>query len=153
MPRLEGAEVTLRPARDLTFEEEYRRTYAQLLDDAPEQAEYAQMADRDELAAYVAGGGAFEVLVDGAVAGFVAAFRDQAFGMRGFHVGVMFLYPPARGRGLGRLVQRRLVEALPAADDDVFFGVVDARNRAAVRTAVACGRQVVGTYVWVPLLV
>ena len=152
LPRVDGVEVTLRPARDLTFEDSYRRAYAQLLEEAPDQAEYAQMADRDVLTGYVEDGGAFEVLVDGAVAGFVAAFRDQAFGLRGFHVGEMFLYPPARGRGLGRSVQRSLVEALPAADDDVFFGVVDARNHAAVRTATGCGRQVVAAHVWMPVV-
>lgn len=151
MPGAHGQDVTLRPARDLAFEERYRRAYARLLDDEPRQAEFAQAADHEELAAYVAGGGAFEVLVDGAAAGFVAAFRDRAFGMRGHHVGEMLLYPQARGRGLGRLVQRLLVEALPAERDDLFFGVVDARNRAAVRTALGCGRRVVGAYVWVPL--
>ena len=91
----------------------------------------------------------FEVRVDGAWAGVVAAVRSEKQGLRGFVVIEMFLDGAHRGRGWGPAVGRHLIERLPARAGDALYGTIHHGNAAARRSAERGGREDVGVFLWV----
>lgn len=91
----------------------------------------------------------FGVLVDGQPAGVVAAVREDAYGLTGFLVEEIALDTAHRGKRLGPVVLQRLAERLPAGPSDVLWGHVHPDNTPSLRNALASGREVVSTLVWI----
>ncbi len=143
--------VRLERPDDLSFRTRYAAIYDDLHAFDPAHAEYASAEDEGSLASYLSDGFLWHVLVDGAWAGIVAAFRDASEGVRGFTVAEIVLERAFRGSGFGPAVQRRLVEALAplAAPDDALLGTIHTRNSSAIRTALRSGREDIGGYAWV----
>ena len=123
--------------------------YAELARGNPDLLMWARAEDAESLAACADEGLLFEVLLDGDVAGVVAAVRDDAHGMSGFSVEELCLAADRRGRRLAPGVLQRLIDALPAADGDVLWGTIHPDNAPSLRNSISVGREVVGGYVWV----
>ena len=115
----------------------------------PELATWAHPEDLESLTACEEEGLLFEVLVEGAPAGVVAALRYDDHGMTGFSVQELCLDPEHRGQRLAPGVLQRLVDELPARSADVLWGTIHAANAPSLRNAVSIGRTLVGGYVWV----
>ncbi len=143
--------VRLERPDDLSFRDRYAAIYDDLHALEPAHAEYASPEDEGSLASYFKDGLLWNVLVDGAWAGVVAAFRDASEGVRGFTVAEIVLGRAFRGRGFGPAVQRRLAETLAplAALDDALLGTIHAHNSSAIRTALRSGREDIGGYAWI----
>jgi L-amino acid N-acyltransferase YncA len=115
----------------------------------PDLDQWATAADEDALADADDEGLLFDVVVDGRTAGVVAATRDDAYGLTGFGVAEIVLDAEHRGHGYGPLVLRQLARALPAAPADVLWGHIHPGNTPSLRNALASGREVVSSLVWV----
>lgn len=153
-PQPQHAErLSLRPAPNLEFYPEYAREFEKLCQQKPVQAEYSRLESEDDLAETVQAGLAFEVWLDGVRSGLAAVYRDTAFGLRGFVVQEMFLYAQARGQRLGRGVQWHLAQALlpHSQAGDALHGTIHSDNQAALKTALAAGRERIGRHLWVML--
>lgn len=123
--------------------------YAELAEQSPELAMWANPEDAESLAGCAEEGLLFEVLVDGEPAGVVASVRYDAHGMAGFSVQELCLDGAHRGRHVAAAAVQRLVDELPAGDDDVLWGTIHPENVPSLRNALSVGRVIVGGYVWV----
>jgi len=137
-----------RPLSD-GFYGRYLETYRELQESWPAHAEYAGVQEESDFQG--TDGAALELFLESQYAGLVAASRAVEQGLSGFVVDEVVLGKVARGRGLGPVALRHLVEYLPARGGDVLFGTVDFRNAPAHRSALRSGREDVGGYLWVPL--
>lgn len=141
--------VSLRAGDPEPLAERVAAVYAELVEQRPELAMWANPEDEESLAECAAEGLLFEVLVDGEPAGVVASVRYDAHGMAGFSVQELCLDDAHRGRHVASAVVQRLVDTLPARHDDVLWGTIHPENQPSLRNALSVGRVVVGGYVWV----
>jgi L-amino acid N-acyltransferase YncA len=123
--------------------------YRELARQVPGLATWAQPEDLESLTECAEEGLLFEVLVEGASGGVVAALRLDDHGMTGFSVQEICLDAAHRGRRLAPASLQRLVGELPAGPEDVLWGTIDPGNAPSLRNAISIGRTVVGGYVWV----
>ncbi|SBN61632.1 hypothetical protein GA0004736_0519 [Curtobacterium sp. 9128] len=91
----------------------------------------------------------FDVVIEGRVAGVVAASREDARGFTGYSVEEIVLDDAHRGRGYGPVVLHCLADRLPDGGSDVLWGHINAGNTRSLRNALASGRVVTSTLVWV----
>jgi hypothetical protein len=141
--------VTLRAGEPQPLAARVAAVYAELAEQRPELAMWANPEDAESLAECAAEGLLFEVLVDDEPAGVVASVRYDAHAMSGFSVQELCLDGAHRGRHVAAGAVQRLVDALPAEDDDVLWGTIHPENAPSLRNALSLGRVVVGGYVWV----
>ena len=141
--------VTLRSGKPRELGRRVAEIYAALADREPDLAVWANPEGEESLAACADEGLLFEVLVDGAPAGVVAAVREDEHAMRGFSVQELCLDPAHRGRRLAPAVVQRLLDGLPAGAGDVLWGTIHPANAPSLRNALTVGRQLAGGYVWV----
>lgn len=141
--------VRLRAGDPGPLAERVADVYAELVAQRPEHAQWANPEDVESLTACAEEGLLFEVLVDRVPAGVVASVRYDAHGMTGFSVQELCLDATHRGRHVAAAAMQRLVDELPAEDDDVLWGTIHPGNVPSLRNALSVGRVVVGGYVWV----
>jgi hypothetical protein len=141
--------VALRAGAPEALAERVATVYAELAGQRPELAMWANPEDVESLAECADEGLLFEVLVEGEPAGVVASVRYDAHGMSGFSVQELCLGGAHRGRHVAAAAVQRLVDELPARDDDVLWGTIHPENVPSLRNALSVGRVVVGGYVWV----
>jgi hypothetical protein len=141
--------VSLRTGKAGPLAERVAAVYAELTEQRPELAMWANPEDAESLAECADEGLLFEVLVDDEPAGVVASVRYDAHGMSGFSVQELCLDGTHRGRHIAAAVVQRLVDELPTRDGDVLWGTIHPENTPSLRNALAVGRVVVGGYVWV----
>jgi L-amino acid N-acyltransferase YncA len=141
--------VGLRAGDPEPLAERVAEVYAELVAQRPEHALWANPEDVESLTECAEEGLLFEVLVDGVPAGVVASVRYDAHGMTGFSVQELCLDATHRGRHVAAAAMQRLVDELPAGDDDVLWGTIHPGNLPSLRNALSVGRVVVGGYVWV----
>lgn len=141
--------VRLNPADPAVLAQRANTIYRQLAQQNPETTLWATPENVDSLGACAEEGMLFEVTVDGAPAGVVAAARHDAHGMRGFSVDELCLDQTHRGNGLAQAVLRHLVERLPHAAGDVLWGTIHPSNAPSLRNALSMGRRQVATDVWI----
>lgn len=115
----------------------------------PDLDQWATAADQDSLADADEEGLLFDVVIAGRTAGVVAAARDDVDGFTGFTVEEIVLDAEHRGHGYGPLVLRQLARALPAGPSDVLRGHIHPGNTRSLRNALASGREVVSSLVWI----
>lgn len=123
--------------------------YAEVQRSRPDIDEWATPASADDLADADDEGLLFDVVVQGRTAGVVAAARDDAYGFTGFGVEEIALDAEHRRRGYGPAVLQHLAQRLPAGAPDVLWGHVHPDNTPSLRNALASGRTVVSSLVWV----
>ncbi len=143
--------VSLRVVESLSWFEQYCEEYRAMHEARPWVVDVARVESRETLERYVADSMLFELDVDGEWAGVIAASRGQDGGMTGFCIGEILITRAHRGRGLGPVAYRLLVDALPADDGDCVFGTIGAVNRHALDAAKRVGRVDLGGYYWCPL--
>lgn len=152
--RTEPAEPTeapaLVPADPQSAAERAATIYEELSSSRPRIAEWATPADLDTLRGAAEEELLFDVVVDGASCGVVAAARDDAYGLCGFSVQEICLDAEHRGRGVGRQALQDLARVLPTAHgSEVLWGHIHPENTASLKNAVSVGREIVGGHVWV----
>jgi hypothetical protein len=144
--------VQLRLAAGLAFYPDYEAAYAQMLEERPHLSGVIEVEPRETLGECLEQGLLFEVLVDGAWSGIVAARADLVAGVRGLQVVEIVLTRAARGQGLGPAVHQRLACAVAAIDPaTVMLGTISAKNAPSLRTALKAGRLEIGAWYWVDL--
>lgn len=141
--------VRLRAGDADTLARRVAEIYRDLSAAQPELSTWASPEDLESLRACADEGLLFEVLVDEAPAGVVAALRTDDHGMTGFSVQEICLDPEHRGRRLAPAVAQRLADVLPARPEDVLWGTIHPANAPSLRNALSIGRSLVGGYVWV----
>jgi hypothetical protein len=144
--------IALRRAANLDFYPEYEAAYAQMLAERPHLKDEIGVESRRTLAECLEQGLLFEVLVDGAWSGLIAARRDLVAGVRGLQVVEIVLTRPVRGHGLGPAVHQGFAGAVAAIDPaTVILGTISARNAPSLRAARKAGRQEIGAWHWIDL--
>ena len=144
--------VELRRAAGLAFYPDYEAAYAQMLEERPHLSGVIEAESRETLGECLEQGFLFEVLVDGAWSGLIAARRDLVAGVRGLQVVEIVLTRAARGQGLGLAVHQRFARAVAAIDPaTVLLGTISAKNAPSLRTALRAGRLEIGAWHWVDL--
>ena len=149
-PGLERIELTR--ATNLSCYPRYKAAYRQMHDERPALLGSVRIEDEESLAACLADGLLFEIVVDGVWAGIVAA-RDRVFGgVRGVYMIEIVLDASHRGQSLGPAVHQRLAAivstAKPAA---VITGTIARANTPSLKTANRAGRVEIGAWYWLEL--
>ncbi|MFC4455530.1 GNAT family N-acetyltransferase [Deinococcus sonorensis] len=145
------ARVQLQVPPDMGFYPQYVQAYEALFAANPSHREFTHAEAEEDLEELRQEGLVFEVRVDGAWAGVVAACRSSEQGVSGFVVTEMFLDAAHRGQGLGPAVGRHLLDRLPAESGDTLFGTIHHDNLPARRSAERGGRTDVGAFLWVAM--
>ncbi|WP_298805384.1 hypothetical protein [uncultured Pseudokineococcus sp.] len=141
--------VRLRPADPGEAAERAETAYAELAVARPQSRAWAAAESVASLSECAEEGLLFEVVVDGLVAGVVAAARDDDHGLVGSTIRELCLDARHRGRRLAGGVLQRLVDELPARPGDVLWGTVHPGNRPSLRNALSIGRTTTSSLLWV----
>lgn len=149
-PRPAGAGSLRLVAADASDAARLAQEVSALHRERPALAPHVHPASAEDLAACARDGVALRAEVDGRWAGVVAARAAGAWALRGYEVVEELLAAGLRGRGLGPVLQRGLIDALPAAGDALLWGTIHADNAPSRATARRCGRIEVATSWFVP---
>lgn len=121
----------------------YRLTYEALHSASPESSPRVNPETLETLRECAGHGAFFRVVVDGELAGFVAAQPDTYRMWKGWAVVEEVLHPRFRGKGLGAAVQRALLSDLDQRVERWVFGTIASENLPSLRTAQRVGREIV----------
>jgi hypothetical protein len=144
-------ELAAVPRSDTAVYDRYRQIFELDVERDPAHARHTRAETREDLQALADQGLLFDVEVDGAWAGIVAAEPDARRGVRGATVIELTLAHRFRRRGYGRHLSTLLARGVPLPDDQFLIGTIHAGNTAAYRSALAAGRVDVGGEIVVPL--
>jgi hypothetical protein len=144
-------ELSAVPRADLAFYDRYQQLYDDDVARDPAHARHTRTESREDLQELAGQGLLFDVEVDGAWAGIVAAEPDARRGVRGATVIELILDHRFRGRGYGKHLSTLLARGVPLPDDQCLMGTIHADNRTSYRSARAAGRVDVGGEIVVPL--
>jgi len=151
-PPPEHARVAVRRLERMAAFETYLGEYRGLHEERPWLRDHVEPEERERLDELAAGGGLFEVRVDGEPAGVIAVCDEPLTGLRGQRIVEQLLYTQWRGRGFGAAAQRRAIEALSIGRSDfVVHGSIHVANTPALEVARRVGRVPVMWSVLVPL--
>ena len=141
--------IRLEPDPSLASYADYRCVYDALHSVAPETAELVSPEEQSSLAKCADYGAFFRVLVDGALAGFIAARPESYRCWRGWHVVEEVLHPDFRRQGLAPAMQQAFLRTLDSGRETCVFGTIAASNVPSLRTALRVGRRIVevGTFI------
>jgi GNAT superfamily N-acetyltransferase len=145
------AELSAAPRQDTEVYERYRALFDLDVERDPAHARHTRAEERADLQDLADRGFLYDVLVDDAWAGLLAAEPDARRGVRGATVVELVLDHPHRGRGYGRHLSTLLARAVPLPDDQCLLGTIHADNVTSYRSALAAGRVDVGGEILIPL--
>ena len=141
--------VTLTAASDLKFYPRYVDTYEQVFAVRPELRGEVNIETQDSLGACLAEKLLFEIAVDGAWAGIVAARRQMLAGLDSIFMVEILLDQRARGHGLGLAVHQHFAREVALIDPDaVVSGTIAPVNVPSLKTALKTGRVEIGAWYW-----
>lgn len=146
---VESGTLRLEPIGELELA--YRRyadLHAQYVGQCPQIASELYCSTPGEFEKLVFQGMAFDAFVEGRWAGLVAAAPEQLWGQPGIAMHEEFLTTEFRGRGLGRTLQRALIDRLAAPPETLLWGTIHDSNQPSLRTALAVGREPLGAFFW-----
>jgi GNAT superfamily N-acetyltransferase len=150
-PRSLPPELRAVPRADTAIYDRYRQIFDDDVAHDPVHARHTRAETCEDLAELAGQGLLFDVEVDGAWAGVVAAEPDARRGVRGATVVELILDHPFRGRGYGKHLSTLLARGVPLPDDQCLMGTIHADNTTSYRSALAAGRVDVGGEIIVPL--
>jgi hypothetical protein len=142
--------LTARPADDLGHYEDADAAYRSVDAAHPAHPRQAGIESREDLAEAFDQGLLFDVLLDDAWAGYVAARPGGRLGLPGYTVQELVLAPQARGHSRGQYLSPLLARCLPATDG-VLVGTIHHDNRGALIAAEHAGRIDIGGWFAIPL--
>jgi L-amino acid N-acyltransferase YncA len=144
-------ELAISPAETLRDYDRARRAYEAVDTEHPEHRAQACLQDYEDLEQSLRDRTLFDVTVDGAWAGYVAATTNEdTLGMPAYVVQEVVLTPEFRGRGYGAYLSVLLAGALPDPTR-ILVGIIHADNRGARQSAERAGRIDVGGWIQVRL--
>lgn len=126
--------------------------YRQFLDLSPGTEEWLSLPGREEVTNCASEGAFFRVCIDGEPGGWIAACRNSVGMLSGWVMQNELLQAAHHGHGLAAAMQRAFIEALPGDENELVWGTIDARNLASLGTARRVGREVVGGFLFLPLV-
>ncbi|MDQ6934581.1 MAG: hypothetical protein M3130_04730 [Actinomycetota bacterium] len=139
------------PRTDTVFYDRYRRIHEAHVSEDPAHARHARCEEREDLQELAERGLLFDVRVEGAWAGILAAEQGGHRGVRGARVVELVLDQLFRGQGHGPHLSTLLAKVLPLPDEECLMGTVHHGNAPAYRSALGAGRVDVGGEVVIPL--
>lgn len=138
------------PTADLARYDQVYEAYEAVDVEHPHHSRQAAIETRDALEESRQSGTLFDVLIDDAWSGYIAATAGGRLGLPGFTIQELVLVESARGRSLGRYLSPLLARALPDSHG-VLIGTVHHDNIGARRAALNAGRIDVGGWSTVTL--
>lgn len=139
------------PITDTSGFERFTNAYRRFVDGHPVLRDELWIPDKATFANVVQHGHSYDVVVEGAWAGLIAAVPAPFMGANGWMIHEELLDEAVRGRRLAAPMQRALIERLHADRPGVVHGTIHHRNAASIATARRVGRDVVGRHVFLPL--
>lgn len=126
------------PVHTVDFMDELKALYADFHRDHSELKVDVTPSSPEELKSCVEDGVVLRAMVGHRSAGFIAALPEAFWGIPGYCIYEEILGTDFRGRGLGPVLQRHLIEALPTSA--LLFGTIVGTNQASMKTALRLGR-------------
>jgi len=139
------------PPQDFSFYDEYAERYRAFWRARPDLRNLVRIEPLEDLRVYHADDGLRLMLVDGAVAGVIAAGRDAQHGLRGWMMRERFLYDTHRGRSLGPASLWAFIRSLRCDEGDLLYGTIAPENQPSMRSALALGRVDIGGFHWIDI--
>lgn len=129
---------------------DYQRVHDAVHSRVPDAAEFASPEQRSSLADCASSGAFFRVVVDGSLAGFIAARPESYRCWRGWNIVEEVLHPDFHGQGLAPAMQQLFLRTLDLRHATCVFGTIHARNHRSLKTALRVGRRIVdvGTFLY-----
>jgi hypothetical protein len=141
--------IVLRRPPNLGFYLHYVETYEQMFAVRPQLRGQVRIEPEKSLANCLEQGLLYEIHVDGAWAGIVAASREIFAGVTGCYMNEIVLESAVRGQGLGPAVHQHFAKAVAAEHPDgVITGMIASVNVPSLKTAMRAGRIEIGAWHW-----
>ncbi len=145
----ESGRVAVVPITRDNYYERYRKVHEAFREADPVLRDRVSISSHPSLEVARAAGLLYDVIVDGAWAGLIAARPGRLAGAAGYVVEEEILVAEHRGRGLGAAMQRAFVDRLDGSGGRHLVGTIDVANVASRRTAERVGRREIARYVFV----
>jgi hypothetical protein len=141
--------VVLRRPRNLDFYPRYVEAYEQMFTARPQLRGQVRIEPEKSLANCLEQELLFEIYVDDAWAGIVAASTETFAGVTGCYMNEIVLEGAARGQGLGPAVHQHFAKVVAAENPSgVITGMIASVNVPSLKTAMRAGRIEVGAWHW-----
>ena len=144
-------ELSATPRNDTAFYDRYRQIHDRDVARNSAHARHTRCEARKDLQELADQDLLFDVQVNGAWAGIIAAEPDARCGVRGATVIELLLDHQYRDLGYGQHLSTLLAKALRLPDEECLMGTVHADNVPAYRSALRAGRVDVGGEILIPL--
>lgn len=143
------ANLRLEPAMNLDFYDWYEREYHLFLKEHPDHRIWLQLTERGEFQRMIDSCTCYLCFLGEERIGVIAAEYQEDKFLYGYCVFEELIQQSHRGQGLGKEMQRLMISHLPIREErDLVWGTIDSDNKISLKTALACGRQKVGKWVY-----
>lgn len=133
---------------DISFYENYEKAFQQLVEAGNDEEVLVQLESKESIQILVDKQLVICIYYDNEWAGFIAVDQINYKYFKGYCVMEEILLEEYKGKGLGKALQRKMIEHLPFKDSELFYGTIDHKNIPSIKTALANGRQKIGKYVF-----
>lgn len=140
--------ITFQISQDLSFFDNYRKAFQQLVEAAKDSEVLVQFEAKEKLQEFLLKKNIIEVFFRDQWAGFIAVRKDIYKYFKGYVVFEEILLDEFKGLGLGKTLQRAMINYLKSENDELIYGTIDHRNIPSIKTALSNGRKKVGKYVF-----
>lgn len=137
------------PAGDLSWYPEYHKDAERWRETTPV-GEEVSTSTADELQKCLDEGHVVVAMQEGEFLGMAACKRDLNQVLPGWWIVGEYLVQQARGQGLGTALQRGLMNCF--TDGELVCGTIHGANAPSLATALRCGREIVETWWFAPLI-
>lgn len=135
----------------MSFYEMYLDWYREFWRQRPELEPLVRVEPEADLVECLNHGGVRILVHDDEPCGVVAAEPRQEFGLTGWRMREKVIAPSFWGRGLSTIANVLFARDLRVRPHDAMWGTITPRNEASLRSALAVGRNVVGSTYWLSM--
>ncbi|MEZ5022815.1 MAG: GNAT family N-acetyltransferase [Chitinophagales bacterium] len=133
---------------DISFYKNYEKAFQQLVEAANGEEVLVYKESKESIQTLVDKQLVIGVYYDNDWAGFIAVDQINYKYFKGYCVMEEILLKEYKGKGLGKALQRKMIEHLSSKDDELLYGTIDNKNIPSIKTALANGRLKTGKYVF-----
>ena len=140
--------VRLEKAQNLDWYDSFFEAYKKIHQQNPRLIEISQALEKDVAQQLMNKEQLFKIIIKNQFAGIIAANDEDNRFSKGFVVYEELLFEAFRKKHFAAAAQFHLIEQLKAQPNDMLFGTIHSDNPASLKTALRCGRQVIGQFIF-----
>lgn len=148
IPPINYGKIVLEKAKNSDWYDDYFQAYEKIYKVDADFIERAQALEKDVVQQLINKELFYEIQIENKLAGLIAANNESNRFLKGFVVYEEILFENFRRKQFATAAQFHLIEQLEASNNEMLYGTIHYENQASLKTALRCGRQIVGMFVF-----